>query len=165
MCRTTSLNSLFRQNSTTIRDWTIIFTGGQCLGQYRPLVNIASGLVGETVTFTPLNRSDGSTSRGPYGNDLWTNWQGCVAPDNTSKYILVPKLSAPGSMPGSTFAVRWGGYLQPTLASQYTFRAFVSGASANAERVKVLTCIKIRKKGYLLTGYDLASFGLILPLL
>jgi hypothetical protein len=141
MCRSTSLNSLFTQNSTTIKDWTIVFTAGQCLGQYRALINIALGPVGESVTFTSLNRTDGSTSRGLYGNDLWTSWQGCAAPDNTSKYILVPKSYAPGSMTGSTFAVRWGGYLQPTLASQYTFRAFLSGTALNAERVKVLISI------------------------
>jgi hypothetical protein len=139
MCRATSFYSLFPQNSTSIRDWIIIFTGGQCFGQYRPLVNIASGLLGESVIFAPLNRTDGSTSRGPYGNDLWTSWQGCTAPDNTSRYILVPKSSAPGSMTGSTFAVRWGGFVQPTIVSQYTFRAFLSGASLNAERVKVNT--------------------------
>jgi hypothetical protein len=144
--RATSLVSLSPQNSTTIKNWFIIFTGGQCFGQYRPLTNIALGSVGETVTFTPLNKTDGSTSRGPYGTDLWTSWQGCDAPDNTSRYILVPKSAAPGSMTGSTFAVRWGGYVKPTLASVYTFRAFLSGTASNAERVKVRITVQKKKR-------------------
>ena len=133
------MNSLFTQNSTSIRDWTILFTNGTCLGQFRQLLSVAVGLLGETVTFSLLNISDGTRSSGPYGNQLWTSYKGCAAPDNSSSYILISKSRATGSMVASTFAVRWAGYLATTVSSQYTFWTMLSGSNSNVERVKVTT--------------------------
>jgi hypothetical protein len=129
--------SLYPQNSVSIKEWTIVFTGGQCQGQYRQLLNYALVSAGENVTFSPLSATNGSTAGGPFGNQLWTSWNGCKAPDSTTTYTLIPKSAAPGSMAGSTFAVRWAGYLSTSTTSQYTFRTLLSTANANVERVKV----------------------------
>jgi len=118
-------------------DWTLLFTHGACKGQHRTLASYVSSAHGGTAQLSsPLSDIPGQISD-VFDGAKSGAYLGCFAPDDTSEYVLFSSAAAPGSIVGAPFAVRWAGLVRASLASRYTFHAWLSGSAASHERVKL----------------------------
>ena len=117
--------------------WTILFTHGACKGQYRTLTRYSSSPHGGTATLSsPLSEVPGQVAD-VFDASKTSSFEGCFAPDTSSEYVLFSSSSAPGSISGSVFAVRWAGLIRASLASSYTFHTSLSGDASSHERLKL----------------------------
>jgi hypothetical protein len=126
--------------------WTIVVTGGTCLGQYSRLADFTPFATGGGVVTldTPWSNTAQVNAGGPFKEltglfgEGWS-YTACTAPDNTTRYALVPERKAPGCIDSvdDSFSVRWAGFVQPSASTQYTFQAIMPDAAAGQERVRV----------------------------
>ncbi len=155
--------------------WTIVVTGGTCLGQFSRLADFtpfATG--GGVVTLAPAVGNAAATgswatssqvnSGGPFKETTGLFGEGwsytaCTAPDNTTRYVLVPERKAPGSIDSTddSFSVRWAGFVKPSATTQYTFQAIMPDAAAGQERVRVWVDNLLLIDQVILTSYSVLN--------
>ena len=117
--------------------WTLLFTAGACKGQYRTLADYTSHPDGGTAVLSSALSELSGQAADAFDATKTMAFEGCFAPDSTSEYVLFSSAGAPGSIIGSTFAVRWAGLVRASLAPTYTFYSDLSGHSSSHERLKL----------------------------
>jgi len=118
-------------------NWDVKIVKGTCKGQIRTIKGYNALL--RVATVTPAWQPSDGTTTDTYG--ATSPYSGCLAPDNTSAYILYTETLPPGSMVSATglFSVRWAGFVKPSSTTEYTFQTLLSGTAdvPNRERVKL----------------------------
>jgi hypothetical protein len=152
---TTWTDAVVSSLRTNISGWMVMVTQGQCQGQWRNLSDASSSasdsptsLLNLTVSL-PWSSYDGQDTAGPFGHTPVNQgrWKGCLQPDSSTHFILIPRFRAPGSLGDSAFATRWAGFLRTTAdqprntssanACLHSFQVLLSSSPSNQERVKM----------------------------
>jgi len=156
---TTWTDAVVSSLSTNVSGWMVIVTQGQCQGQWRNTwrnTSDASSSASDSPTSllnltlsSPWSIYDGQDTAGPFGHTPANQgrWKGCLQPDSSTYFTLIPRFRAPGSLGDSAFATRWAGFLRTTAdqprnnssanACLHSFQVLLSSSSSNQERVKV----------------------------
>lgn len=141
--------------NTSASDWIVMVTKGRCQGQWRNVSYVSTSAAEHPTSQLNLTVSmpwapqSGQDTAGPFGRFSLTqgSWSGCMGPDSTTRFTLVPRFGAPGSLAASAaFATRWAGFVRTTaqnrfspaaLTCLYSFEILLSSSASNHERVKM----------------------------